>query len=114
MSRMQRDKGARGEREVCALLRDWGFIVNRTPNSGGLHVKADVTGDPDLPIHVEVKWQERVSILAWIRQAFTDAEGKPSVVFWRTSRMRWRVDVDAELFVRMLAELSALEVRLDA
>ena len=110
MSKFSRNKGASGERQVRDLWRSFGFSCDRTPNSGALRIRADLYGD--LPLHVEVKWQERVTILDWIRQTLVAAGRRPSVVFWRTSRMRWRADVDGELFVRMCAELDARGVSL--
>lgn len=112
MPRASRDKGSRGEREVRDIFRSYGFDCDRTPNSGALRIKADLHGD--VPIHVEVKFQEMPRILAWVRQAVRDAKNAPEAVFWRTSRMRWRADVDGELFIRMLAELRAAGVEVEA
>jgi hypothetical protein len=110
MGKASRDKGNRGEIEVRDIFRDHGFSCDRTPNSGALRIKADLYGN--VPIHVEVKWQERTNLLAWIRQTLLAAGSSPSVLFWRTSRMRWRADVDGQLFVWMLAELEARGVKL--
>jgi hypothetical protein len=110
MGRASRDKGSRGEIEVRNLFRSYGFDCDRTPNSGALRVKADLYGN--IPLHVEVKFCERPRIIAWVQQALSDASGVPEAVFWRRSRMRWRADVDGELFVRMLAELDARGVSL--
>jgi len=64
-----RDKGARGEGQVCALLKTWwGSDFARTPSSGGFKTKKFredwnaegdiVTPDETFPFSVEVKWQE--------------------------------------------------------
>jgi len=111
MGRASRDKGSRGELQVRDLFRSWGFDCDRTPNSGALRIKADLHGD--VPLHVEVKYCERPRIIAWVEQALRDAKGAPEAVFWRRSHMRWRADVDGELFVRMLAELRSRGVSLD-
>ena len=105
MGKASRSKGNGGEREVRDIWRDYGFSCDRTPNSGALRIRSDLYGN--LPVHVEVKRQERVSIQDWIRQTLAAAGPRPSVLFWRTSRMRWRADVDGELFVKMCAELEA-------
>ena len=73
MSRAERDKGARGEREVCAILERHDLPAVRTSNSGGLHVKGDLTGVPGY--HFEVKRQETLRLPAWLRQAEYDGRG---------------------------------------
>lgn len=88
MSRAERDKGARGEREVAALFRAQGFDCDRTPNSGGLRVKGDLAGT--VPAHIEVKRQEVIRLPTWIRQAEQDAppDATPVVAF-RQSLGTW-------------------------
>lgn len=83
-----RDKGARGEREVCHVLRDHGYEVERTPNSGGLWLPGDVQGVPGL--HIEVKRQERWVLRDWMRQAESDCvEPNVPLVVFRSSREPW-------------------------
>lgn len=94
MARMSRDKGARGEREVARLFAEHGFAVRRVPNSGGLMLKGDLMGD--CPLHVEVKFQERLNIHAACRQAQQDAPpGSAWAVFHRRSRERWYATLPA-------------------
>ena len=68
-----RDKGARGEGLVCALLKEWWKSdFARTPSSGGFKTKKFredwnaegdiVTPDETFPFSVEVKWQEDWSL----------------------------------------------------
>lgn len=112
MGRAQRQKGSRGELEVRDTFRAAGFGSDRTPNSGGLHIPADLSvtymGE-DCGFHIESKRQERVRIKEWIAQAEEDApEGSTPIVAWRTSWMPWRADIDLEVLVRLLAELHYL------
>lgn len=88
MSRSERDKGARGEREVAAIFREHGFDCDRTPNSGGLRVRGDLAGT--VPAHVEVKRQERLQLPTWLRQARDEApEGVVPVVAFRQNGDEW-------------------------
>ena len=112
MGRAQRQKGSRGELEVRDIFRRGGFGSDRTPNSGGLHIPADVSvtfDGEDCGLHVESKFHERVRIREWIAQAEGDCpDGCVPIVAWRQSRMPWRVDLDLETFVLLLAELHTL------
>ena len=86
MSRAERDKGARGEREVATILRAHDLPAVRTPNSGGLHVRGDLTGVPGY--HFEVKRQETARVPAWLRQAREECgDAVPVVVFRQSARV---------------------------
>ena len=102
MSRMQREKGKRGEREVAQLLRDLGYPARRTAqNCGKSGDAADVIGVEGL--HLEVKRCEQVRLDDWIRQAERDAEGTGNipVIVFRKSGEPWRVVVPAIDFFKM-------------
>jgi Holliday junction resolvase len=102
MSRRERDKGARGEREVATVLRDHGLEVDRTPNSGGLHIAGDVTGLAGY--HVEVKRQETLRLPLWVRQATDEApEGAEPVVVYRQSGEPWRVVLELDAFAKLVS-----------
>ena len=102
MSRAERAKGARAEREVAAIFRAHGFDCERTPNSGGLRVKGDLTGD--VPAHVEVKWQEVARPWLWWEQASSEAplQMMPVVAF-RRSRSPWLAIVSLNMLAALLA-----------
>lgn len=109
----QRDKGARGQREVCKMLEAWwGSEFTSTPQSGGFATKqfrdewnaaADiVTPDETFPFSVEVKWQEswcmdmlisseKSKLWSWWKQCYTETpEGKiPLLVFHRNRQPWW-------------------------
>ncbi len=77
MSRAERAKGARGEREVAAVLRARRLPVDRTARQGGLVVRGDLTGVPGY--HFEVKRQETLRLPAWLRQMERDVAGTENV-----------------------------------
>ena len=89
MSKASRDKGAQGEREVCALLsEELGINAQRQldqSRDGGADIIIEC-GSKSLGI--EVKRVERSTPLAWLRQieaVNTDLH----MVLWRPSRSGW-------------------------
>ena len=101
--RRSRDKGSRGELEVAAIFKSFGFDARRTPNSGGLSWRGDVVGVPGYVL--EVKRQETLAVPAWLRQAAADAavcDSVPVVVF-RRSGERWHAIVPLEDFARLVS-----------
>ena len=88
MSASERRKGASGEREVAAVFRSVGFDCDRTPNSGGLRIKGDLTRIPHA--HIEVKRQEVWRLPLWLEQARSEAaNGDVPIVAFRRSRSPW-------------------------
>ena len=91
MGRMSQRKGAEGERELAAILNDYGYAVQR----GGSMTYGTV---PDLVgldnVHIECKRAERLDLLAAMQQASADADrfqdGWPAV-FHRKNRSPWLV-----------------------
>ncbi len=84
-------KGAEGERELAAILRKYGYDVER----GGSLSFGDVPDLYGLPgIHIEVKRVERLNIAEAMGQAVRDSErfkdGKPTL-FHRRNRQPWLV-----------------------
>ena len=102
MSRRERDKGAAGEREVAAIFRAHGFDCDRVPNSGGLRLKGDLYGE--LPVHVEVKRQERAQVWAWWEQAAEEAGAGWPVLAFRRNRSEWLAVVRLVDLVGLLAK----------
>jgi hypothetical protein len=100
MSRTERQKGQRGEREVRDILRAVGFTCER---DGRLDtdLSHNVTG-----YHFEVKRRERLALPEWLRQAEDEAAlDETPVVVYRASNQPWR----AVLPFDRLAYLLALE-----
>lgn len=63
-------KGANGERELAALLREYGYPVERGGSLSFGEVP-DVTGLPG--VHIEVKRVERLNVPEAMKQAMRDA-----------------------------------------
>ena len=114
MSRASRQKGQRGEREICKLLAEkFGgeFKRNLSQTQDGGY---DVLGLDGFAI--EVKFQEKLSIEKWYKQAVDQAEEKTPVLFFRRSREPWRValpgpfnDKPLELFYSIISVESFVE-----
>lgn len=89
MGKMQCEKGARFERTLASILRDYGYDARRTAQyCGNTGDASDVVGLPGL--HIEAKHVEQFRIYDWIAQARRDAEasGKPVLpaVFFKRNR----------------------------
>ena len=84
-------KGAAGERELAALLREYGYPVERGGSLSFGEVP-DLTGLPG--IHIECKRCEQLRPYDWLAQAERDAarfgDGLPAV-FFRRNRFPWLV-----------------------
>ena len=99
--RKSQRKGADGERELAALLREHGYNIER----GG---SCSFGEAPDLSgltgVHIEVKRRESVDLSAALRQAAEDAvhfgDGLPAV-FHRGNRQRWRVTMELDTWVEL-------------
>lgn len=94
-------KGADGERELAAVLREYGYEIKR----GGSMSFGEVPDLVGLPgIHIEVKRCEQVRLSEWMKQAEADSkrfrDGMP-VVFHRRSREGWRVTMNLADFMRL-------------
>ena len=89
MSKASRDKGASGEREVCALLsEELGINAQRQldqSRDGGCDIFINVAGKS---CAIEVKRQERSKPLEYLRQ-LQAVEADLHMVLWRPSRTNW-------------------------
>ena len=99
-TRSQR-KGADGERELAAILREYGYTVER----GGSMSFGEVPDLVGLPgVHIEVKRCEQVRLSEWMQQAETDrkrfSDGMP-VIFHRRSREPWCVTMRLSDFMML-------------
>ena len=94
-------KGAGGERELAALLHQYGHEVRR---GGSLSYGSlpDLYGLPG--VHIEVKRVERLNIFEAMKQAERDSErfkdGFPTV-FHRRSREGWLVTMKFQDWMRL-------------
>lgn len=108
MSKYERDKGKRGEREVAHLFRQVGYCADRTKQSDG-RVEEDVRvrfgeGMAEVPISVEVKWRKAVAALRFHDKAREDARKVAwPVTFLREDRKpQWVAMIDAEFLMYLL------------
>lgn len=102
-------KGADGERELAAVLREYGYEIKR----GGSMSFGEVPDLVGLPgIHIEVKRCEQVRLSEWMQQAKRDSQhfkdGLPAV-FHRRSREGWRVTMNLADFMRLYDRQKAAE-----
>lgn len=101
MGRMQQRKGATGERELCGILREYGYDTQR---GGSLTYGTvpDIVGLPN--IHIECKRAERLDLLAAIQQSERDSarfnDGLP-IVAHRKNRSKWIVSMSLETFMKL-------------
>ena len=99
-------KGADGERELAALLREYGYPVERGGSLSFGEVP-DLTGLPG--VHVECKRTERLNLPAAMAQAARDAErfqdGAPAV-FHRRNREPWLVTMQLTDWLRIYQKVA--------
>ena len=100
-------KGSAGERELLHLLEAHGIPAHRNDQRfiGGVDrpdISAEVSG---IPLHVEVKRQERLRLSEAVAQAVRDANGHAlPVVAHRSNRQPWLVTARMEDVLRVLNE----------
>lgn len=98
-----RNKGAAGERELAAKLREYGYDCRRGQQYCGANGDADVVGLPG--VHIEVKRVEKLNLYNAMEQAVSDAiEGEIPAVFHRKNRHGWLVALRLEDFIKMYSE----------
>ncbi len=104
-----RDKGIRGELEVCRILSaglGQSYERNLTQTRAGGGDLLEILG-----FVIEVKRVEKLSIPAWWRQAVRQAEdkGREPMLAFRQNRQDWRFLLKTEHGYRETNELGALE-----
>ena len=81
-------KGNAGERELAALLREYGYTARRGLQYQGGQIEADVVGIPGY--HLEVKRVEKLNISTAMAQSMRDAKpDEVPVVVHRKNREPW-------------------------
>lgn len=100
MGKSQRNKGARGEREVASILAE---ALNLPARRGVAQCRAgsDAADVEGTPWWVEVKIGARPNIVAAMRQAVTSADARPPVVWTRRDREDWLVTMRASDWLLM-------------
>ncbi len=103
MSINSRSKGAKGERELAKILREYGYPCRRGQQYSGANGDADVVGLPN--IHIEVKRRERLEIYSAIAQAVRDAKnGDKPAVFHRKNDCEWLVTMRLEDWMKLYGD----------
>lgn len=101
-----KQKGARGERELASLLRDYGFKARRGQQYCGANGDADVIGIPG--IHIECKRVERLDISKAMEQAKNDARPfEVPIVIHRKNNDPWKVTMEFDDWIGFLREWMA-------
>lgn len=95
-----RNKGAVGERELAAKLREYGYNCRRGQQYSGANGDADVVGLPG--IHIEVKRVEKLNLYDAMAQSVRDAKaGEIPTVFHRKNNKEWLVTLRMDDFMKM-------------
>ena len=104
-----KQKGARFERELAGLLKDYGYSeARRTAQYCGKTGDAsDVVGLPG--IHIEAKHQEKMYLYDWMEQAERDSKGSGNipVVFHRKNNAEILVTMRFDDFMKIYKEFDA-------
>lgn len=101
-----RNKGAKGERELAKVLRQYGYDCRRGVQYSGANGDADVVGLPG--IHIECKRVERLNIQDAVDQAKQDKrDDEIPAVFHRKNNCEWLVTLTLEDFIKIYREWEA-------
>lgn len=99
MSRRERDKGRKGEREVAVAWEKHGLTVRGLEGTGDHLVVAGTR-----LVHCESKRQETARPWAWWEQATSEAPaGAIPVVAFRRSKSSWLAIVELDTLAELLA-----------
>ena len=102
MSINSKAKGAKGERELANILKDYGYNCRRGQQYNGLEGE-DVVGLDY--IHIECKRVERLDLYAAMFQSKRDAkEGQAPAVFHRKNHYKWLVTMELDDWIKLYNE----------
>ena len=108
-----KQKGARFERKLASIFREYGYADSRRTAQycGNTGDASDVVGLPG--IHVEAKHQERMQLYDWMDQAKRDAkagdEGNLPVVFHKKNNAEILVTMRFKDFMEIYKEWEAAQ-----
>lgn len=103
-----KQKGARFERHLASLFREYGYEARRTAQyCGNTGDASDVVGLPGL--HIEAKHQEQMRLYEWMSQAKRDSEGtgRLPAVFHKKNNAEILVTMTLEDFMCLYREWEA-------
>ena len=99
-----RSKGAKGERELARVLRQYGYDCRRGQQYSGANGDADVVGLPG--VHIECKRVERLNIHDAMDQAKRDSrDGEIPAVFHRKNNCEWLVTLQIDKFMKLYGKV---------
>lgn len=102
MSINSKKKGAKGERELANILKDYGYKCRRGQQYNGLEGE-DVVGLDY--IHIECKRVEKLNIENAILQAKQDSNNNQiPTVFHRKNRSNWLVTMELKDWIKLYNE----------
>ena len=113
MAKMSRDKGKRGELEVAALLKEYGFEARRGQQFKGTADSPDVIHNLPWPLHMEVKYVERLNLNDAMAKAEADSGHKAPLLFSRRNGKPWLATMKAGDFLRIMSRLDPIEGEID-
>lgn len=103
-----RNKGATGERELAAKLREYGYQCRRGQQYSGANGDADVVGLPG--IHIECKRVEKLNLYDAMAQSVMDSRvGEMPVVFHRKNNKEWLVTLRLDDYMKMYGGIRSAE-----
>lgn len=101
-----RQKGARFERQLAGLLREYGYDCRRTAQyCGNTGDASDVVGLPG--IHIEAKHRERMELYDWVAQAVRDAKSSLPAVFHKKNHADILVTMRLSDWMKLYREYEA-------
>lgn len=104
-----KQKGARFERQLASLFREYGYTDSRRTAQycGNTGDASDVVGLPG--IHVEAKHQERMQLYDWMYQAKRDSQGTGNLpmVFHKKNNHEILVTMRLDDFMSLYREWEA-------
>lgn len=104
-----RQKGARFERRLAGILRDYGYDCRRGQQYSGANGDADVIGLPG--IHIEAKAVERLNLYDAMFQSKRDARnGELPVVVHKKNNCNILVTMELEDFIKLYSDYEVQEV----
>lgn len=102
MGMKSKRKGAAGELELARYLEGRGYPAHRGRQYSGGPDSPDIIC-PTLPVFVECKRIEKLSLYPALEQAQADTDGRPPAVFHRRNRKRWVVALYLDDFLDLVS-----------
>ena len=100
-----KSKGAKGERELANILKDYGFNTRRGQQYNGLEGE-DIVGLDY--IHIECKRVENLNLDKAMQQSKKDSkEYQMPTVFHRKNKQKWLVTMELDDWIEIYSEYNS-------